>query len=132
MSNYILRSRHGFLTSEEIRARRKRLGQSQREFALHTGVGLATIKRAEMGKIQDRHTDEAIRRKTDVASRLPTVHVIARPVMVTSTNSTEEWTFLGDTVQLANDNSPFSSASPYLANLLMQTLDKKDRTWLKS
>lgn len=58
------RARHGFLTSEEIRARRARLGMTQEKFAEHVEVGLASVKRWEMGKIQDRDSNERIIRKT--------------------------------------------------------------------
>ena len=55
------RARHGLLTSEEIRTRRKALGMSQAKFAEHLGVGVASVKRWEMGKIQDRSSDRLIR-----------------------------------------------------------------------
>ncbi len=55
------RTRHGLLTSEEIRARRKALRMSQAKFAEHLGVGVASVKRWEMGKIQDRSSDRLIR-----------------------------------------------------------------------
>src|SRR5438105_3749814 len=54
------RAHHGLLTSEEIRARRARLGMTQEKFAQHIGVGLASVKRWEMGKIQDRDSNERI------------------------------------------------------------------------
>lgn len=59
------RSRHDLLTSEEIRARRKSLGMSQARFADHLGVGLASVKRWEMGKVQDRSSDRLIRLLTE-------------------------------------------------------------------
>ncbi len=55
------RTRHGLLTSEEIRARRKALRMSQAKFAEHLGVGVASVKRWEMGKIQARSSDRRIR-----------------------------------------------------------------------
>ncbi|MBZ5591263.1 MAG: type II toxin-antitoxin system MqsA family antitoxin [Acidobacteriia bacterium] len=114
------RAEHGLLTSEELRARRKRLGLSQREFALHVGVGLATIKRAEMGKIQDGRTDEAIRRKTvqHHAAQIGGFYTI-----VTSTNTNCQGYYLGDIAQpsyhFSSTNLPSRRAiPPYLANLL--------------
>lgn len=61
----VYREKNGLLTSEEIRARRDRLDQSQQEFADHLGVGIASIKRWEMGQIQDRAMDKLIRVSTD-------------------------------------------------------------------
>src|ERR1700739_1172276 len=46
------RSTHGLLTSDEIRARRKQLGMSQEAFAKYLEVGVASVKRWELGKIQ--------------------------------------------------------------------------------
>ena len=58
------REDHGLLTSVEIRSLRKRLGMTQEEFARHVGVGVASVKRWEMGKIQDQRSNECIIRKT--------------------------------------------------------------------
>ena len=59
------RAAHGLLTSNAIKTRRERLGMSQARFAEYLGVGLASIKRWEMGKIQDRRSNSVIKRKTD-------------------------------------------------------------------
>jgi len=64
------RSRHGLLTSEEIRARRKSRGMTQAEFAEHLGVGLASVKRWEMGKVQDRSSDRLIRLLTEESGEM--------------------------------------------------------------
>ncbi len=58
------RTAHGRLTSDQIVAARKRLKMSQRAFARFLGVGEASIKRWELGKVQDRAMDELIRLKT--------------------------------------------------------------------
>src|SRR2546422_767938 len=58
------RANHGFLTSDEIRTRRKRLGMSQQEFAAHLDVGIASVKRWEMGKIQEERHNERILKMT--------------------------------------------------------------------
>jgi transcriptional regulator with XRE-family HTH domain len=55
---------HGLLTSEEIRSRRQHLNMSQQEFAGHLGVGIASVKRWEMGKIQDADSNRRILEKT--------------------------------------------------------------------
>lgn len=60
------RTKHGLLTSDELRSRRRRLGMSQVEFAKHTRVSLPSIKRWELGAIQDEAMDELIRLKTDL------------------------------------------------------------------
>lgn len=59
------RAAHQLLTSGEIRAIRKRLGMSQEAFAQHLDVGLASVKRWEMGKIQDAHSNQRIIEKTE-------------------------------------------------------------------
>lgn len=53
------------LTSDDIRARRKSLKMNQDKFAKYLGVGTASIKRWEMGQIQDLAMDYLIRIKTD-------------------------------------------------------------------
>jgi putative zinc finger/helix-turn-helix YgiT family protein len=59
------RKKHGLLTGAEIRARRAGLGMSQLEFAKYLGPGVASVKRWELGQIQDKAMDELIRLKTD-------------------------------------------------------------------
>lgn len=58
------RRKHGRLTSEEIRGARAKLRMSQREFADYIGVGIASVKRWELGMVQDRAMDELLRLKT--------------------------------------------------------------------
>jgi putative zinc finger/helix-turn-helix YgiT family protein len=58
------RRAHGLLTSDEIVALRHRFGDNQEQFAKRVGVGIASIKRWELGKIQDRLYDDLIREKT--------------------------------------------------------------------
>ncbi|HEY4905202.1 MAG TPA: type II TA system antitoxin MqsA family protein [Candidatus Sulfotelmatobacter sp.] len=58
------RKDHGLLTSEDIRSRRNHLGLNQEEFARYLGVGVASIKRWEMGKIQDTRNNALIVDKT--------------------------------------------------------------------
>lgn len=52
---------HGLLTSIEIRTKRSALGWSQTELAAQTGAGIASIKRWELGKIQDEAMDKLLR-----------------------------------------------------------------------
>jgi len=59
------RAAHGFVTGAEIKARRKRLGMSQQQFADYLGIGSASVKRWEVGQIQEKAMDELIRLKTD-------------------------------------------------------------------
>ena len=59
------RRAHRLLTSTEIRSRREALGMSQSEFSVYLGVGVASIKRWELGAIQDVAIDRYIRLKTD-------------------------------------------------------------------
>jgi len=57
------RKRHGLLTSEEIRAMRRAMGKSQREFAQFLNVGEASVKRWETWQVQDKSNDQLIRLK---------------------------------------------------------------------
>lgn len=61
------RAKHGLLTSKEIRAIRNRLGMSQEDFAKYLNVGPASVKRWELGKAQDKSSDELIRLKSNLA-----------------------------------------------------------------
>jgi putative zinc finger/helix-turn-helix YgiT family protein len=47
------RKRHGLLTSMEIRDLRTKLGMTQLQFAEFLPVGIASVKRWELGEIQD-------------------------------------------------------------------------------
>jgi putative zinc finger/helix-turn-helix YgiT family protein len=58
------RANHGLLTSEQIRERRRRLGLTQQQFAQRLGVGIASVKRWEMGKIQERYSNDLILRES--------------------------------------------------------------------
>ncbi len=58
------RSAHDLLTSDEIVALRHRFGENQPEFANRVGVGVASIKRWELGKIQDRQSNDLLIEKT--------------------------------------------------------------------
>jgi len=59
------RRRHYLLTSEQIVSRRKAMGMSQREFAEHVGIGVASLQRWEKGLVvQDKASDLLIRERT--------------------------------------------------------------------
>jgi len=62
------REKHGLLTSAQIRARRADLRMSQRQFASYLGVGVASIKRWELGQIQDEAMNNLMVLKTDLAA----------------------------------------------------------------
>lgn len=57
------RKNHGLLTSEEIRAMRRAMGKSQRDFAKYLDVGEASVKRWETWQAQDKKSDRQIRLK---------------------------------------------------------------------
>jgi len=59
------RKKYGLLTSGEIVDYRSRLDMTQEEFAEYLGVGVASLKRWELGKIQDPSSDELIRLRSD-------------------------------------------------------------------
>jgi putative zinc finger/helix-turn-helix YgiT family protein len=59
------RQRHGLLTSEQIVSRRSAMGMTQRVFADHVGVGVASLQRWENGLVvQDKGSDLLIRERT--------------------------------------------------------------------
>jgi putative zinc finger/helix-turn-helix YgiT family protein len=61
------RSKYGRLTSSEIKMRRRAwLKMSQAEFASYIGVSPISVKRWELGKVQDEAMDRLIRMRTDV------------------------------------------------------------------
>jgi putative zinc finger/helix-turn-helix YgiT family protein len=75
------RAAHGLLTSTDIRNRRNQMQMSQLEFANFLGVGVASVKRWELGKIQEKRMDDLIRSKTqanamNVGMQLPPVRVL--------------------------------------------------------
>ena len=57
------RGKHRLLTSKEIREIRTLLGMTQEEFAKYLNVGVASVKRWELGQAQDKSSDELIRIK---------------------------------------------------------------------
>jgi putative zinc finger/helix-turn-helix YgiT family protein len=81
------REKHGLLTGVEIRARREQLKMSQQPFAEYLGVGVASVKRWELGQVQDKAMDELIRLKTDpeaarnnlraLESQVPEQHILS-------------------------------------------------------
>lgn len=70
------RSANGLLTGTDIKERRTALGMTQVQFASYLGVGVASIRRWELGQIQDRAMDNLIRVMTDVAAALSNVQSI--------------------------------------------------------
>jgi putative zinc finger/helix-turn-helix YgiT family protein len=64
------RRSEGLLTSDEVRAAREGLSMSQEAFADYLGVGIASVKRWELGQIQERSMDKLIRLMTDPAYAL--------------------------------------------------------------
>lgn len=59
------RMKHELLTGAEILARREQLAMSQQQFADYLGVGVASVKRWELGHVQEKAMDELMRLKTD-------------------------------------------------------------------
>jgi putative zinc finger/helix-turn-helix YgiT family protein len=64
------RRKKQLLTSQEIRSRREQLRMTQDQFASYLGVGSASVKRWELGQVQDRAMDRLIRIMTDPAEAL--------------------------------------------------------------
>ncbi len=60
------RKEEALLTSVEIRHARERLKLSQQAFADYLGVGVASVKRWEWGKVQERSMDKLLRLMTSL------------------------------------------------------------------
>jgi putative zinc finger/helix-turn-helix YgiT family protein len=80
------RASHGLLTSDEIRQRRKRLGLTQEQFAAYLEVGIASVKRWEMGKIQDPRHNQLIIERTRPPDAAVWGWLEHFPAIVTSTS----------------------------------------------
>jgi putative zinc finger/helix-turn-helix YgiT family protein len=74
------RSKHGLLTSVEIRDSRNRLQMTQEQFAGYLGVGAASIKRWELGQVQDKAMDGLIRLKADPEAARDNLKALERQV----------------------------------------------------
>lgn len=72
------RAAHGLLTSEDIRQRRLRVKMSQEDFARYLGVGVASLRRWEMGKVQDVSSNELIKLRTDEQEATRNLRTIRR------------------------------------------------------
>jgi|ERR1017187_1624535 putative zinc finger/helix-turn-helix YgiT family protein len=73
------REKHGLLTSSHIKDRRRDLGMSQQQFAMYLGVGSSSVKRWELGWIQDKAMNDLILLKTDLrAAEANVAEVLAR------------------------------------------------------
>jgi len=60
------RQKHGLLTSGQIKDCRADLGMTQQQFANYIGVGVASVKRWELGQLQDEAMNELIMLKTNL------------------------------------------------------------------
>ena len=72
------RKKNGLLTSTEIRARRKTLQMTQEEFAEYIGVGRASIKRWELGQVQEQAMDKLMRMLTGVEAARSNYKMVAQ------------------------------------------------------
>ena len=72
------RKKNGMLTSGEIRARRKSLQMTQAEFAEYIGVGTASIKRWELGQVQEQAMDKLLRVLTGVEAAKSNYQMVVR------------------------------------------------------
>lgn len=90
----VYRRKHSLLTSVEIRERRERLDMSQEEFARYLDVGVASIKRWELGQVQDRAMDRLIRVSTDLTEayhNFKTVEKLVSPIQFWVPNERKTW-----------------------------------------
>ena len=72
------RVKHNRLTSSDIRTRRRSwLGMNQLEFAAYLPVSPVSVKRWELGQVQDEAMDELIRIKTDAEAARENYHRVA-------------------------------------------------------
>jgi putative zinc finger/helix-turn-helix YgiT family protein len=109
------RRTNGLLTGIEIKDIRSQLDMSQQAFADYLGVGVASVKRWEMGHIQERAMDALIRLKTDPEVARRNLDVLKRQVPerhILSALDDMELTFtlgqrdcFGDRLQIQLDSS---------------------------
>ena len=119
------RAAHGLLTSEDIRKRRDRLGMSQQAFADFLKVGIASVKRWEMGKIQDARNDALIRERTAE----PVCNVLAYTLTIPA-HPMSTVKCLGDgimfastaTVEFGAAPNSFALAEQYFTNVVKEPL----------
>jgi putative zinc finger/helix-turn-helix YgiT family protein len=85
------RRNHRLLTSDEIRGFRNRLGMTQDQFALYLNVGVASVKRWELGKIQAKAMDRLIRVMIDQTTRQTssTVSIVRSELVGTSASENQ-------------------------------------------
>jgi putative zinc finger/helix-turn-helix YgiT family protein len=99
------REKHQLLTSAQIKDRRLDLGMSQQQFANYLGVGSSSVKRWELGQIQDKAMNNLMVLKTDLdAARENVIEVSARlkqPVWVAG----RQWYYLDELFQ-GSTNTP--------------------------
>jgi putative zinc finger/helix-turn-helix YgiT family protein len=81
------RSRHGLLTTEELKQVRERLRMSFRTYAKYLKVSEASPKRWEAGLVQDQAMDELIRLKSDLVTARENVTRLETHLGVTSAAS---------------------------------------------
>jgi len=73
------REKHGLLTSGQMKDRRRKLRMSQQQFARYLGVGSSSVKRWELGWIQDKAMNDLILVRTDPrAAEANLAEVLAR------------------------------------------------------
>ncbi len=83
---------HDLLTAREIREARARLNWSQRELAERSGVGIATIKRLELGGVVQTDTnDRCLRDTMSVALKGCLVFMVTHEFDVSTEWMTEIW-----------------------------------------
>jgi len=70
------RSDVGLFTSDQIRSCRDSLGMSQQRFADYLKVGVASVKRWELGGVQDAANDDHMRLKCDLACATANIAII--------------------------------------------------------
>jgi len=72
------RKQKGLLTSGDIRGIREDLGMSQQQFADHLGVGVASIKRWELGKVQEESMDQLMRLRSSIEAATKNLDELVR------------------------------------------------------
>jgi putative zinc finger/helix-turn-helix YgiT family protein len=74
------RKGHGLLTSAEIKQKRAALSLSQQEFASFLNVGVASIKRWELGGVQEESMDQLLRLKCAERNTQATVQLSMKQI----------------------------------------------------
>jgi putative zinc finger/helix-turn-helix YgiT family protein len=99
------REKHQLLTSGQIKDRRLDLGMSQQQFASYLGVGSSSVKRWELGQIQDKAMNNLMVLKTDLDAARENVMEVSSRLKQPVWEAGRQWHYLEELFQ-GRTNTP--------------------------